>query len=152
MRLLIQRVSRASVYVDNRCYATIPQGLLLFIGIALEDREADVNWLAQKVCSMRIFNDKNGLMNLSIKDTGGSVLAVSQFTLLAQTQKGNRPSFIKAARPEIAIPLYEQFIAQLRQLLGENKVAHGVFGATMSIELINEGPVTLWIDSKKQEY
>lgn len=148
MRLLIQRVKKASVEVDNQLVNRIDGGLLVFVGIEEADNVDDASWLAQKIVAMRIFSDTRGLMNLSLQDVQGSILVVSQFTLHAQTKKSNRPSFIKAARPEKAAPLYAFFIEQLCTLLGNERVKAGHFGADMQVALINDGPVTIWMDSK----
>ncbi len=150
MRVLIQRVSRASVTVEEQVCGNIAAGLLVLAGFEAEDQEADPEWMAAKICGLRIFSDPQGKMNLSLMDTGGELLLVSQFTLHAQTAKGNRPSFIRAARPEQAIPLYEYFRKLLEQKLGK-AVATGKFGADMKVELINDGPVSIWIDSKNKE-
>lgn len=150
MRVLIQRVSRASVTVEEQVCGNIEAGLLVLAGFEAEDQEADPEWMAAKICGLRIFSDPQGKMNLSLMDTGGELLLVSQFTLHAQTAKGNRPSFIRAARPEQAIPLYEYFRKLLEQKLGK-AVATGKFGADMKVELINDGPVSIWIDSKNKE-
>lgn len=149
MRVLIQRVSGASVTIDNTVKGEIGKGLLLLVGIEAEDTKDDVEWLVRKVIQMRIFGDDEGKMNHSVQDINGSILVISQFTLHASTKKGNRPSYIKAARPEVAIPLYEGF---LKALEAENiPVASGEFGADMKVALINDGPVTIWIDSKNRE-
>lgn len=150
MRVLLQRVLEASVSIGGETNATIGKGCLILIGIESEDNREDINWLVKKVLGMRIFSDKEGKMNLSISDIDGDVLVVSQFTLHASTKKGNRPSFIRAANPSIAIPLYEQFIKHLQDGL-EKEVATGEFGADMKVSLINDGPVTIWLDSKKKE-
>ncbi len=150
MRLIIQRVSSASVEIENKEVASIQQGLLVLQGIEEADTAEDAEWLAQKVSSMRIFSDAEEKMNLDIKEVGGDVIVVSQFTLHAQTKKGNRPSFIKAARPEQAIPLYTHFVAQLEILLGKT-IQTGEFGAMMQVKLVNDGPVTIFIDSKVKE-
>lgn len=150
MRALIQRVKKASVTIEGKIYSEINQGLLILIGIEAEDTQEDIDWLAGKIAKMRIFSDENDAMNLSVQDVEGECLVVSQFTLHASTKKGNRPSFIKAARPEIAIPLYEEFILQLENITNK-KVKTGSFGAMMDVCLINEGPVTIWIDSKNRE-
>ncbi len=150
MRALIQRVKNASVIKEGQLFSKINQGLLILLGIANDDTEDDIEWLAGKICRMRIFSDENGAMNLSVKDINGDCLAVSQFTLHANTKKGNRPSFINAARPEIAIPLYEKFVLQLESEI-DKKVSTGTFGAMMDVALVNDGPVTIWIDSKKRE-
>jgi len=150
MRAVIQRVNRASVTIQNKIISEIGKGLLVLIGIEGSDNEADVEWLCNKIVQLRIFNDNNEIMNLSVLDTGGDILAVSQFTLHAKTRKGNRPSYIRAASPEIAIPIYEKFVARLTQLMGK-EVGTGEFGAMMQIELINDGPVTIIIDTKEKE-
>lgn len=150
MRALIQRVKKASVTIEGKIYSEINQGLLILIGIEAEDTQEDIDWLAGKIAKMRIFSDENDTMNLSVQDVEGECLVVSQFTLHASTKKGNRPSFIKAARPEIAIPLYEEFILQLENITNKS-VKTGSFGAMMDVGLINDGPVTIWIDSKNRE-
>lgn len=150
MRVVIQRVSRASVTVDDQVTGQINQGLLVLLGIETSDTEEDAVWLAAKIVKMRIFGDQDGHMNLSVEDVGGNILVVSQFTLHAQTKKGNRPSFIKAARPEQAIPLYEYFLNQLEIQLGKSPQT-GKFGAMMDVDLINDGPVTIFMDSKQRE-
>lgn len=149
MRVLIQRVSEASVTIDNTISGRIGQGLLILLGIEQEDGQEDIDWLVKKISQLRIFSDENGKMNWSVSDVAGSLLVVSQFTLHASTKKGNRPSYIKAARPEIAIPLYKAFIESLeaQNLLVET----GEFGADMKVSLVNDGPVTIWMDSKKKE-
>ena len=147
MKTVIQRVSSASVTVDAKIVAYIQQGLLVLIGIEDADTQEDIDWLCQKVVNLRIFGDENDVMNLSVKDIDGKIIVVSQFTLQASTKKGNRPSYIKAAKPEIAIPLYEQFVQQLEIELGK-KVQTGIFGADMKVALLNDGPVTILIDSK----
>lgn len=150
MRVLIQRVSKASVTINNKLESCIGKGLLILVGIEDEDNQEDIGWLSKKIISLRIFDDENGVMNLSIKDINAEILVVSQFTLHASTKKGNRPSYIKAAKPNISIPLYESFCKALENQL-EKKVQTGVFGAMMEVELINDGPVTIWIDSKNKE-
>ena len=149
MRAVIQRVNRASVTIQNKIISEIGKGLLVLIGIEDSDNEADIEWLCNKIVQLRIFNDSNEVMNLSVLDTGGDILAVSQFTLHAKTRKGNRPSYIRAAPPEKAIPIYKTFIARLTQLMGK-EVSTGEFGAMMQIELINDGPVTIIIDTKEK--
>ncbi|ARN78720.1 D-tyrosyl-tRNA(Tyr) deacylase [Nonlabens spongiae] len=166
MRLVIQRVKSASVSIDGDVFSSIQEGLLILLGITHDDTAEDVDWLVNKVVNMRIFSDTEGKMNLSIKDTDGEALVVSQFTLHASTKKGNRPSYIKAARPEVAIPLYELFVDTLSRKRTStplsdhdeatssgtgNKVKTGVFGADMQVELVNDGPVTIVIDSKDKE-
>ena len=150
MRAVIQRVSRASVTIKNKIKSEIGPGLLVFVGIVEADNESDIVWLCNKIIQLRIFNDSNHVMNLSVLETGGSILAISQFTLHAKTRKGNRPSYIKAARPEIAVPLYNNFIKCLTGLLGR-EIGTGEFGAMMQIELVNDGPVTIIIDTKEKE-
>lgn len=147
MRLVIQRVRHAGVSIEERKVGAIGQGLLILVGIEEADTREDIDWLCRKVTSMRIFDDENGVMNRSVTDVDGQILVVSQFTLMASTRKGNRPSYIRAARPETAIPLYEAFVEQLKQLTGKD-VPTGVFGADMQVELVNDGPVTILMDSK----
>lgn len=149
MRILIQRVSGASVTIDHKINGAIGRGFLLLVGICHEDTHEDIEWLVQKVVNMRIFGDEDGKMNRSIRDIGGELLVVSQFTLHASTKKGNRPGFTQAAKQEQAIPLYEAFLSQLQS--SDLKVATGIFGADMQVELINDGPVTIWLDSKNRE-
>ena len=150
MRAVIQRVSHASVTIEGKLYSSIGQGLLVFIGIEDNDNDEDIHWLSGKIASLRIFDDAEGVMNRSVKDIGGEVLLVSQFTLHAATKKGNRPSYIKASKPEIAVPIYEKMIAKLGEEMN-GAVQTGVFGADMKVELLNDGPVTIWIDSKLKE-
>ena len=150
MRAVIQRVSQASVSVEKKVVAKIAAGLLILIGIEEADSPEDVQWLASKIVNLRIFDDENGIMNVSLKASSGDCIVVSQFTLHAMTKKGNRPSYIRAARPEFAIPLYEGFINEMDQLLGK-KVATGIFGAAMQVDLSNDGPVTILIDTKNKE-
>ena len=150
MRVVIQLVKQASVAVEGKLISEIKKGYLILLGIIEEDAQEDINWLAGKIARLRIFSDENGAMNNSIIEANGDVIVVSQFTLQAKTKKGNRPSFIKAARSEIAIPLYEKFIIQLENELGK-KVQTGEFGAMMDVALINDGPVTILIDSKQKE-
>lgn len=150
MRILIQRVKRASVTIDNTMKSKIDEGMLILIGIEESDTAEDIDWLVKKSVNLRIFDDENGVMNKSILDSNGEVLAVSQFTLMASTKKGNRPSYIKAAKPEISIPLYEEFCRRMEAALNK-PIATGVFGADMKVELINDGPVTIFIDSKNRE-
>ena len=150
MRVVIQLVKQASVLVEEKVISEIKKGYLILLGIEAEDTQEDINWLAGKIARLRIFSDENGAMNKSILEANGEVIVVSQFTLQAKTKKGNRPSFIKAARPEIAIPLYEKFITQLESEL-DKKVQTGEFGAMMDVALINDGPVTILIDSKQKE-
>ncbi len=150
MRAVIQRVASASVEIDNEIHTQIGTGLLILIGIEETDTPEDVTWLSGKISRLRIFNDKQGLMNLSVKEVNGELLAVSQFTLHASTKKGNRPSYIRAAKPEIAIPLYNSFIQQLEKD-SMTQVRSGKFGADMKISLINDGPVTIIMDTKNKE-
>ena len=150
MRALIQRVQHASVTIDNEVRASIGEGILVLLGIEEADDMTDVEWLCGKITRLRIFRDEKGVMNLSVLDMKGDAMVVSQFTLHASTKKGNRPSYIRAAGPEVAIPLYEQFLQQLEKELGK-EVKSGEFGAYMQIELLNDGPVTIMIDSKDRE-
>lgn len=147
MRILIQRVAGASVEINFKMTANIHKGILVFVGIEETDTIEDIEWLTNKIVNLRIFNDAEGIMNLSVKDINGEILIVSQFTLHASTKKGNRPSYINAARPETAILLYDAFIKRLEELLGK-PIETGTFGADMKIALVNDGPVTIWIDSK----
>lgn len=150
MRLVIQRVRNAMVEIDGAVYSSIGKGLLILVGIAEGDTPADVEWLAAKTAAMRIFPDENGVMNRSIMEAGGEALAVSQFTLMASTKKGNRPSWIHAAGHELAIPLYEMYCEKLSEITGKT-VGRGVFGADMQVSLVNDGPVTIVIDSRLRE-
>jgi D-tyrosyl-tRNA(Tyr) deacylase len=150
MRAVIQRVSRASVIIDGKIHSSINDGLLVLLGIEEADTDGDIEWLSGKIVNLRIFNDQDGVMNISIKESGGEILLISQFTLHASTKKGNRPSYIKAAKPEIAIPLYEKMIRQLTTDLGK-EIRTGIFGADMKVELLNDGPVTIMIDTKNKE-
>jgi D-tyrosyl-tRNA(Tyr) deacylase len=150
MRLLIQRVTEASVTIDNIVKSAIEKGLLVLVGIENEDTKTDIEWLTRKLLNLRIFNDENGVMNKSVQDIEGDLLIISQFTLHASTKKGNRPSYIKAAKPDLAIPLYEQFVQHVEKELGKT-VSTGEFGADMKVRLLNDGPVTIWIDSKHKE-
>lgn len=150
MRVVIQRVANSSVTIENEIVAQISSGLLILLGVEEADTIEDATWLTSKICNLRIFNDENDVMNLSLKDIDGDVIIVSQFTLHALTKKGNRPSYIKAAKPELAIPLYENFISQMEQAMGK-KIQTGRFGADMKVSLINDGPVTIIIDSKNKE-
>ena len=149
MRVVIQRVSQASVKIDDKLHASIGLGFLILVGIEEADGKEDIEWLTNKILNLRIFNDENGKMNLSLNDSSGELLIISQFTLFASTKKGNRPSFTKSAIPSIAIPLYQQFVVALQNQLSTN-VKTGVFGANMQVELINDGPVTILIDSKNR--
>jgi D-tyrosyl-tRNA(Tyr) deacylase len=150
MIAVIQRVSEASVSIDGTLKSKIGLGLMILLGIENEDNQEDINWLSQKITNMRIFNDSNEVMNINIKDVEGEILLISQFTLQASTKKGNRPSYIKAARPEVAIPLYESFIQTLEVGLGKT-IGKGEFGADMKVSLINDGPVTIILDSKDKK-
>jgi D-tyrosyl-tRNA(Tyr) deacylase len=150
MRAIIQRVSRASVTVDRKVISEIETGLLILLGIEEADTREDIEWLSRKIINLRIFNDENRVMNLSLLEVGGEAIVVSQFTLHASTKKGNRPSYIKAAKPDVAIPIYEQFVHQVQSDLGK-KVGTGVFGADMKVDLLNDGPVTIVIDTKNKE-
>jgi D-tyrosyl-tRNA(Tyr) deacylase len=150
MRVVIQRVLEASVVVDDKVVGSIKNGLLVLLGIEDADTEEDIHWLSNKIVGLRLFDDQDGVMNLSVKDIGGDILLISQFTLMASTKKGNRPSYIKASKPPIAVPLYEQMIATLSNDLGK-AVQTGIFGADMKVSLINNGPVTITIDSKNKE-
>ncbi|HEX6193466.1 MAG TPA: D-aminoacyl-tRNA deacylase [Chitinophagaceae bacterium] len=150
MRAVIQRVSKASVTIDGNVHSCIQQGLLVLIGIEDADEAEDIAWLSSKIVNLRIFNDPAGVMNLSLIDVGGDILLVSQFTLHASTKKGNRPSYIRASKPGIAIPLYESMIKSLELALAKD-IKTGVFGADMKVELLNDGPVTIYIDSKDRE-
>lgn len=150
MRTVIQRVSKASVTIEGNLKSSIGLGLLVLLGIEEADTNEDIEWLSAKICNLRIFNDENGVMNLPVKEINGEVLVVSQFTLHALTKKGNRPSYIRAAKPDIAIPMYETFVKQMEKDIGK-KVFTGEFGADMKVELLNDGPVTLIIDTKNKE-
>ena len=150
MKVLIQRVKRASVSVDKQLISLINNGLLIFVGIGEEDNSEDIEWLTKKIANIRLFDDENGVMNRSVIDINGEILAVSQFTLMASTKKGNRPSYIKAAKPEISVPLYEQFCEEMEIAINK-PIQRGVFGADMKVELLNDGPVTIFIDSKNKE-
>ncbi|HTL82148.1 MAG TPA: D-aminoacyl-tRNA deacylase [Bacteroidia bacterium] len=150
MRVLIQRVGRASVTIEGKTRSSIGNGMLVLLGIEDADNSEDIQWLSQKIVNLRIFPDTEGVMNLSVKDVYGEIIVVSQFTLHASTKKGNRPSYIKAAKPDVAIPLYESFVKQLEADLGKS-IGTGEFGADMKVELVNDGPVTIWMDSKNKE-
>lgn len=150
MRALVQRVSEAAVAVEGKVHASIGPGLLLFLGIEHEDTKEDAAWIAKKVSTLRIFDDADGVMNLSVNDVGGQALVISQFTLHAKTKKGSRPSYIRAANPDHAIPLYELFIDCMHDAV-KRSVRSGVFGAHMKVSLVNDGPVTIWIDSRQKE-
>jgi D-aminoacyl-tRNA deacylase len=150
MRVVIQRVSKASVSIDNKLKSSIGKGMLILLGIEDLDTIEDINWLCEKICKLRIFNDENGVMNIPITEINGEILLVSQFTLHASVKKGNRPTYIRASKPDFAIPMYEKFIDILQLELGKD-IKTGVFGADMQVELINDGPVTIIIDSKNKE-
>jgi D-tyrosyl-tRNA(Tyr) deacylase len=150
MRVVIQRVSKASVAIDQKITGSIHHGLLVLLGIEDADTEEDIEWLAGKIVNLRIFNDESGVMNLSLLQTEGGLLLVSQFTLHASTKKGNRPSYIRASKPEFAVPMYEKMIGALEGLLGK-KIQTGIFAADMKVELLNDGPVTIFIDSKARD-
>ncbi|NET31016.1 MAG: D-tyrosyl-tRNA(Tyr) deacylase [Cyanothece sp. SIO1E1] len=150
MRIVIQRVSEASVTIDQKVKSAINHGLLILLGIEDSDTESDIDWLCGKISKLRIFNDEAGVMNKSVMDVGGDLLVVSQFTLHASTKKGNRPSYIKASKPDFAVPMYEKFIQKLAVLTGKD-IGTGTFGADMKVALINDGPVTIIIDSKQRE-
>ncbi len=150
MRVLIQRVKDASVTVDNKVISLIHNGLLVFVGIEEQDNREDILWLTKKIANIRLFDDENGVMNRSVIEAGGDILAVSQFTLMASTKKGNRPSYIKAAKPDISVPLYEEFCTEM-ELAVNKPIGRGVFGADMKVRLLNDGPVTIFIDSKNRE-
>ena len=150
MRVIIQRVTKASVLIDSKVKREIDQGLVILLGICNQDGSEDIAWMINKIIQLRIFNDENDKMNLSVKDIKGEILVISQFTLYASTKKGNRPSYINAAKPDFAIPLYEEFLSQIDAASGL-KIVSGEFGADMKVELINDGPVTISIDSKNRE-
>ena len=150
MKVVIQRVTRASVTIEQQLFSSIGKGMLILVGIQSDDTDDDINWLASKIVNLRIFDDENGVMNKSVLDRNGEILTVSQFTLMARTKKGNRPSYIDAAPPAISVPLYEKFVTTLSQEL-HKEVQTGQFGADMKVELINDGPVTIIIDSKNRQ-
>jgi D-aminoacyl-tRNA deacylase len=150
MRAVIQRVAKASVTIDGNVNGHIKEGLLVFLGIEDADTDEDIEWLGSKIVNLRVFNDDEGVMNRSILEVGGGILLISQFTLHASTKKGNRPSYIRASKPEVAIPLYEKMIVELEALLGKG-IERGVFGADMKVELLNDGPVTIVMDTKNKE-
>ncbi len=151
MRIIIQKVSKAAVKVENELVSSIGKGMLVLIGVEDNDTDKDINWLVKKMLNLRIFNDKEGVMNLSVQDVEGELIIVSQFTLHANTKKGNRPSYIRASKPDFAMPMYEKFIHRTEEFLGK-KVGTGVFGAMMEVELVNDGPVTIIIDSKQKDF
>lgn len=150
MRAIVQRVTTAGVTINDELICSIGQGLLIFVGIEDEDNVDDIEWVSSKITNMRIFNDENKVPNVSVKDIGGNILLVSQFTLQASIKKGNRPSYLRASKSSVAIPLYQQTIAQLEKDLGK-KILTGVFGADMKVNLVNDGPITIWIDTKNKE-
>ena len=150
MRVVIQRVAKAGVAINGKMNGAIGKGLLIFLGIEDADTDEDIRWMSNKIINLRIFNDDAGVMNRSVLETGGEILLISQFTLHASTKKGNRPSYIKASKPDVAIPLYEKMIEQLNRDLGK-EISKGIFGADMQVELLNDGPVTIIIDSKNKE-
>ena len=150
MRTVVQRVKYASVNIDGKEKSRIEQGLLILLGVEDADNQEDIEWLTKKIANLRIFNDEEGVMNKSVIDTAGQILVVSQFTLHAKVMKGNRPSYIRASKPEIAIPLYESFCSEMSLQIGR-QVETGIFGADMKVELLNDGPVTIWIDTKNKE-
>ncbi len=150
MKAVVQRVSKARVTVDGKIISTIADGLLVLLGIENQDDKSDIDWLSRKIVNLRIFNDEKGIMNMSLIEKGGDAIVVSQFTLHASTKKGNRPSYLKAAKPEVSIPLYEEFVQRLGHDLGK-KVGTGIFGADMKVDLVNDGPVTIIIDTQNRE-
>ena len=150
MRTVIQRVKHASVRIGGAVKSRIGEGLLILIGIEDADNQEDIKWLAKKIINLRIFHDDEGIMNRSVLEVNGDILVISQFTLHALTKKGNRPSYIRASKPEVAIPIYESFCSEMNRLLGR-QVATGIFGADMKVELLNDGPVTIWLDTKNKE-
>ncbi len=150
MRAVVQRVSKASVAVEGKLISKIETGLLILLGVEEADTQDDLEWLSRKVANLRIFNDENGIMNRSVLEMKGDALVISQFTLYASTKKGNRPSYIKAAKPPVAIPFYKQFVKRLKDDMGK-EISTGVFGADMKVELVNDGPVTIVIDTKNRE-
>lgn len=150
MKIVIQRVLEASVSIAGDVHSSIGPGMMILVGIQTDDTDEDIDWLTGKICNLRIFDDEAGVMNRSILETGGEILTVSQFTLMARTKKGNRPSYIDAAKPEISVPIYEKFLQSLSEVLGK-EIKTGVFGADMQVALINDGPVTILIDSKERK-
>ncbi len=150
MRVIIQRVTHASVTINQKIKSSIGNGLLVLVGIEDRDTDEDIEWLTGKIVNLRIFNDENDVMNKSVMEIDGEILVISQFTLHAMTKKGNRPSYIKASKPDFAIPMYEKFCREIEKLLGKN-IGTGEFGADMKVELLNDGPVTIWMDSKNRE-
>lgn len=151
MRVVVQRVSSASVSIEGRVKSAIQSGLLILLGIEDADTDEDIDWLVKKICQLRVFNDENGVMNRSLEETGGDALVVSQFTLHASTKKGNRPSYIRASKPDFAVPMYEKFLAAMESKLGK-PVGSGEFGADMKVSLLNDGPVTIIIDTQNKDF
>ena len=151
MRVVVQKVSEAKVTVEGKEISSVGKGLLVFLGIEDADTEEDINWLVKKIVQLRIFNDENGVMNRSVQEVDGNIIVVSQFTLHANTKKGNRPSYIRASKPDFAVPMYEKFIAKTEEIL-DKKVGTGIFGAMMDVSLVNDGPVTIIIDSKQKDF
>ncbi|QGY44316.1 D-tyrosyl-tRNA(Tyr) deacylase [Maribellus comscasis] len=151
MRIVIQKVSKASVTVENKIVSSIGKGMLVLVGIEDADNDEDIDWLVKKMLNLRIFDDENSVMNLSVQDVEGDLIIVSQFTLQASTKKGNRPSYIRASKPDVAVPMYEKFIQKTEDTIGK-KVGTGIFGAMMDVELVNDGPVTIIIDSKQKDF
>lgn len=151
MRIVIQKVSKASVTVEGQLVSSIGKGLLVLLGIEDADTDDDIDWLVKKMVQLRVFNDESGVMNLSVQDVSGDILVVSQFTLHASTKKGNRPSYIRASKPEFAVPMYEKFIQKSEEVFGK-KIGTGIFGAMMDVSLVNDGPVTIIIDSKQKDF
>lgn len=149
MKIVIQRVLEASVSISGKTYSSIGPGMMILVGIHADDTDEDIDWLTGKICNLRIFDDETGVMNRSILESGGEILTVSQFTLMARTKKGNRPSYIDAAKPEISVPIYKEFVQSLSEALGK-EIKTGMFGADMQVALINDGPVTILIDSKNR--
>lgn len=149
MKVVIQRVTQASVTIGGQLYSAIESGMMILVGIQTDDTDEDIEWLAGKICNLRIFDDENGVMNKSVKESNGDILAVSQFTLMARTKKGNRPSYIDAAAPAVSVPLYEKFTARLSEEI-QKEIKTGIFGADMKVGLTNDGPVTILIDSKNR--
>jgi D-tyrosyl-tRNA(Tyr) deacylase len=151
MRIVIQKVSKASVTVEGQLVSSIGKGLLVLLGVEDADTDDDIDWLVKKMVQLRVFSDESGVMNLSVQDVSGDILVVSQFTLHASTKKGNRPSYIRASKPEFAVPMYEKFIQKSEEVFGK-RIGTGIFGATMDVSLVNDGPVTIIIDSKQKDF
>lgn len=151
MRIVIQKVSKASVTVEGQLVSSIGKGLLVLLGVEDTDTDDDIDWLVKKMVQLRVFNDESGVMNLSVQDVSGDILVVSQFTLHASTKKGNRPSYIRASKPEFAVPMYEKFIQKSEEVFGK-RIGTGIFGAMMDVSLVNDGPVTIIIDSKQKDF